>query len=105
MLSPALGYPTKTAAIEALLGQGLDAKAIAEQLGCRKINVQRLIWQANRRVTDRKLVLPRRTLAGLTRAAEARGLTVEELVIGLLDFVIEEDAFDALLGEPETFHG
>ena len=31
---PTLGFPTKTAAIEALLGQGLEPRAVAERIGC-----------------------------------------------------------------------
>lgn len=100
MLKATLGYPSRTAAIEALLAQGLPIDDIVDQVGGTANSVHCLIATARNRVTDRKVILPRETIVALAAPAAARGITPAELVLQLLDVLIRDDVFDILLGEP-----
>lgn len=102
---PVLGYPSKTAAIHAMLGEGLDEQTVADRLGMSKANVQRLKNAREGNITDRKVLLPRDVFSALRLQAEMRGTTALKLANQLLNQVVRDDLFDALLGEPGEADG
>lgn len=100
MYKATLGYPSRTAAIEALLAAGKTRDEIVETIGGSANSIYQLINLSERRVTDRKVLLPRGLQRSLAMAAEARGTEPHSLVIELLEVIVQDDLFDALLGEP-----
>lgn len=104
MIKPVLGYPSRTAAIEALLGRGLTAQEIAREIGGSVNSVQRLMWQIQQRSTDRRITLSRLMIDSLRSEAARRGREPAELATRLLEVIARDDLFDALLGEIEVGH-
>lgn len=105
MIEPVLGYPSRTAAVEALLAQGLTRSEIAAEIGGTENAVQMLIYSRKRRLTDRKMVLPRAMVDALAAEAMVRGVSPTELALQLLEVIVRDELFDPLLGECEARHG
>jgi hypothetical protein len=101
MIKPTLGYPTRTAAVEAMLADGLSRREIASEIGGTENSIQMLIYLAKRRQADRKIVLSRPMIEVLRGEAARRGTKPAALAHHLLETIVSDDLFDALLGEPE----
>lgn len=99
MYKATLGYPSRTAAVEALLAEGRSVDEIVETIGGTANSVYQLISLSQRRVTDRKVILSRELVNSLKAPAAARGIEPAELVLQLLEVIVRDDVFDALLGE------
>ncbi len=102
MIKPTLGYPTRTAAVEAMLAQGLSRREIAREIGASENSIQMLIYLAERRLSDRRIVLQRAMAEALRGEAGRRGTTPCELARCLLEAIVRDELFDALLGECEA---
>lgn len=102
MIKPVLGYPSRTAAIEALLASGLTPQQIAGEIGGSVNSVQRLMWQIERRTSDRRVTLPRTMIDALRGEAARRDCEPAELATRLLRVIVRDELFDALLGEIEV---
>jgi hypothetical protein len=105
MIKPTLGYPTRTAAIEAFLADGMEPRGIAAKLDVSLNSVQQLIYLSERRLADRKIVLTRPMIDLLGGEAARRGTSAAELAHRLLELIVHDDLFDALLGEAGVRHG
>lgn len=105
MIRPTLGYPTRTAAVEALVAQGLSRREIADEIGGTENSVQQLIYFAEQRVAGRRVVLPRLLMQQLEEHAASRDTSAAELVCAVLEVVVRDDLFEPLLGEPEASGG
>lgn len=102
MIKPVLGYPSRTAAIEAFLLEGLSAQQIAGEIGGSVNSVQKLIWQIDRRTSDRQMTLSRPMIEALRTEAALRRCEPSELATRLLEVIVRDELFDALLGEREV---
>jgi transcriptional regulator with XRE-family HTH domain len=97
------------AQIPELVGQGLSRAEIAERLGCKRSSLQTVcsingisLWHRDRRrVWDGPLTLALKpqTLARLQKRAEASGISEAKLASRLLDLIVKEDLYDAVLDE------
>lgn len=101
MHKPVLGYPSLTAACEALADQGLEAYEIAQKVNRTPARVQRLLAAGKKRCGDRKILLTRDSISSLQDEAARRALSVDVLATELLERICEDDLFDALLGEAD----
>jgi len=91
---PTLGYESRGDAVMALLQQGLDVREIAERIGSNRRAVGCILRHTRKR---RGIQGPPRLV--LTRAAHARGLTLQELEARLLDVVARKNLVALLLDE------
>lgn len=112
---PTAGYPSRTAAVEALRARGLKTSAIAAQLGLAPSTVSALECSAARTAAGSRrlgmpphrsgLVLPLDVSAGLRRAAVLRGWSVDRLALRLLEAIAAEDLVDAVLDDAGGLDG
>jgi hypothetical protein len=96
---PVLGYPSVTAACKALAAEGLSPVEIGDRVGRDAIAVRNLLCAAKRGLVDRRLLLPLKMARALAEEAKMRGVTVAELVEQLLEVVVRDGLYEALLGE------
>ncbi len=110
---PCLGYPSRTAAVLALLGEGRKPREVAVMLGIEPSRVSNLAWSGRlvkgRRTADRMpravvrggktMVVSRETLALLEQDADRRGITVNELARRLLDRIAQDRLVVAVLDD------
>jgi hypothetical protein len=97
------------AQIPELVGQGLGRAEIAERLGCKRSSLQTVcsingisLWHRDRRRAldgPLTLALKPQTLARLQKRAEASGISETKLASRLLDLIVKEDLYDAVLDE------
>jgi transcriptional regulator with XRE-family HTH domain len=97
------------AQIPELVGLGLSRAEIAERLGCKRSSLQTVcsingisLWhRGRRRASDGPLTLALKpqTLARLQKRAEACGISETKLASRLLDLIVKEDLYDAVLDE------
>ena len=103
---PTLGYPSRTAAVMALLDQGLTIEEIAERIGISVHNVQNLIYYRQKipRQKDGQAIairLNERLNSALAELATRRGVQPAEIATKILSTVIEEDLVDAVLDDEQ----
>ena len=109
-VKPTIGYPTRTDAVRALRGQGLTDAQIGERIGVTAKHVANLV--AGSGTADRRqvqsvdaptpaslIVVPRLTRERLRIYARRRDISVDRLVLDLLDAIAEDRLVDAILGE------
>jgi hypothetical protein len=103
---PTLGYPSITAACQALAASGLKPREIGERVGREANFVTGVLASGKDRLADRKLLLPMKMARALAEEGRARGISAAELVDQLLEVIVRDDLFEALLGElDEVGHG
>lgn len=104
---PSLGYPSRTEAVLALRRQGRTTREIARAIGIEIKTVVALECSAGRRRDSRPIAA--RPAAGLSLGtrqklrphAARRGVSVDALVLMLVDQVAEADLVDAVLDDRE----
>lgn len=106
---PTLGYPTRTAAVHALRGQGLSTRQIADAIGIKVATVSALECGSGRaraiRPTrpseqlGRTVVVPIDVLDALGPHAARRGIHPNNLARLILSTVVDEDMIDAVLDD------
>lgn len=97
---PCLGYPSRSAAVLALRERGLSHHQIAARTGIPVENIGALYHSARRsRDGVRSMPVQVATLKALAPAAEARGLTIAELVDRLLGAIADGQLVDAVLDD------
>lgn len=109
---PCLGYPSRTAAVVALRGQGLSTNAIARKIGIEPKTVSALegsLWRGNLRPIkpvssanpnwQNFIRIDPETLAALRAPAARRGLSVQSLVEQLLIVMTDDGLVDALMDD------
>lgn len=99
-MAPVLGYPTLAYACAALRAQGLENRDIAKRVGRTEGQVRASLCSLDHAARPRRALLPMTLVRGFAKEAEARGLTVPELALQLLDVIHRDGLVDALLGEP-----
>jgi hypothetical protein len=85
-----------------MLAEGRTFDEIVATIGGTRNSVQKLAWQADRRVADRRIVLSRPMIDALQAEAARRGLSAIDLAQQLLETIIRDELFDPLLGEWEA---
>jgi hypothetical protein len=108
MAKPTLGYPSRTAAVQAMQRQGIADRKIAERIGINTSTVAALA-NSGRRADKRQrrpaeehgrtVLFPVDILDALRPAAAARGITVNTLARRLVEAVIDDDLIDAVLDD------
>lgn len=100
MPKPCLGFPSRTKAAVALEAQGFTDGQIAEKMGVPKRNVGALLASA-RRSADRETRVPikKTTESLLMLEATARGLSVNELAVRIIDTVARDGLVNAVLDD------
>lgn len=105
---PTLGYPSRTAAVVALRGEGLTPAAIAAKIGIKRETVAALEHSARRgrptRPTEeqgRTIVFPIDLLDELRPHAERRSVHVNALVRRLIECIVDDDLVTAVLGDAD----
>ena len=115
MGTPTLGYPTRTAAVQALRAQGLSSGAIARKIGIEVKTVTALEASARRgaggetgdyrgaRSTSRQhtVAIDNDVLRALRPHAARRQISVNALVRQLLAILADDDLVDALLDDAD----
>ncbi len=102
---PALGYPSRTAAVLELRGQGIDDAEIARRIGIRRETVEALACSAAGRrrrpceANGRTVVFPIDVLDALGPHAAARGISPNELARRLVETAIDDNLIDAVLDD------
>ncbi|PWE32754.1 hypothetical protein DDZ14_08385 [Maritimibacter sp. 55A14] len=102
---PALGYPSRTAAVVALRNQGKTFAQIGRMIGITAKTASALAHSAQRSHRhDLNEIRPDAVLDGeainaLQPYATRRGLTVGELVCLLIETVVEDQIIDAVLDD------
>lgn len=104
---PTLGYPTRTAAVEALREQRLSTGEIAARIGISRAAVTALEHSAGRRKTrpaeqlGRTVLFPADVLEALRPHAERRGVHPNALARRIVECVVDDDLVDAVLDDRE----
>lgn len=101
---PALGYPSRTAAVLALRAERQTTDAIARQLGIEPKTVVALERSAERcralvAEGNRTILFPAELLAALALHAAKRGMRANALARRLVEMAIEGDLVDAILDD------
>ncbi|MBN9078224.1 MAG: hypothetical protein BGN87_06400 [Rhizobiales bacterium 65-79] len=107
---PTLGYPSRTAAVLALLGEGKTKAEIARKIGIKLDTVSALECSARRwngaRTGNpdvcRSILLPLGVLQRLAPAARASGLRRETLAALIIEKVAEDSLVDAVLDDGDS---
>ncbi len=93
---PTLGYPSRREAILALAGEGLTIAEIASRVGAsRKAVSNQLCHVRGKRGYQSYYRIV------LAVAAKARGITVQELELRLLDVIARHDLVDAIMDDQQ----
>jgi len=107
---PTLGYPSRTEAVLALRGKGLDTSEIAESIGIEIKTVVALECSAARSARRHKrpseqqgrtIVFPVDVLGSLRPHAQARGITVNKMVRDIVAAVADDELVDAILDDTD----
>jgi len=102
---PALGYPSRTAAVLALRADDVPTGEIARRLGIEPKTVAALEVSAARKHKrqdageGRAILIPDSALRGLRRAASRRGMTPHKLARVIVVTVADNDLIDAVLDD------
>ncbi|MCB1462100.1 MAG: hypothetical protein KDJ90_06670 [Nitratireductor sp.] len=103
---PTLGYPSRSAAVVALRGEGESDRRIAELIGIPVERIGALYVSATRqrpaRPSERDartVTFPNSILDKVEPAARARGITANELIRRLVETIADDDLFEAVLDE------
>ncbi|MGY5789081.1 hypothetical protein ACXHXM_02120 len=105
---PALGYPSRTAAALALKAEGLNNGQIADRLGIEKKKVNGLISSSDairqnrtsQKNTTSSVAMINPDIRRMLRPhAEKRELTVDALLVLLIERVAEESLVDAVMDD------
>ncbi len=91
---PTLGFSTRGEAVMALAGEGLSISEIARRVGTNRKAVSCLL-----RHVRRKHGYQGYYRTEFTVAAKARGITVQELELRLLDIIARHGLVDAILDD------
>lgn len=112
---PCLGYPSRTAAIAALRGQGQSTVAIARMIGIDPKTVSALELGSGRARSARTprpheemcrtVLFPIDVLAALGPHAAKRGIHPNHLARLIVSTVIDENMVDAVLDDAEDLKG
>jgi len=94
-----LGYRSQVDACVALADAGLTPAEIGVRIGRDAGHVRAALRGRKAVPKPRTFTLPRHIIECLGSAAAARGIEPVELARQLLDTIVEDDLFDALLGE------
>lgn len=104
-----LGYPTRTAAVQALRREGRTTREIARAIGIEVKTVVALEVSANRWRTASatpaaaaSFAVPLNTRIRLRSAAARRNVSVDRLILMLVDAIAEGDLVDAVLDDEEA---
>ncbi len=105
--TPTLGYPSLTAAVDALKQQGFPPRAIAAQIGCEIAKVTSVLKNARERERLRKpapgaaatVTLPPDLVAALRPHAEVRGMPPAELARKIVEEAVKGGLIDAVLDD------
>lgn len=104
-----LGYPTRTAAVQALRREGRTTGEIAKLIGIEVKTVAALEASANRwraasatPAPAASFAVPLNTRIRLRPAAARRGVTVDRLILMLVDAIADGDLVDAVLDDEEV---
>lgn len=104
-----LGYPTRTAAVQALRREGRTTGEIARLIGIEVKTVAALEasasrWRAvsSKPTTPASFAIPLNTRVRLRPDAARRGVSVDRLVLMLVDAVAEGGLVDAVLDDEEA---
>lgn len=106
---PCLGYPSRTAAIQALRGAGLGTSAIAREIGISEKNVIALECSSGRsrrmprpsEALGRTVVLPVDVLNSLGPHAARRNISTNHLVRLLISTVVDEGLVDSVMDDAD----
>jgi hypothetical protein len=105
---PTLGYPTRAAAVDAMDARGLTPTEIAQAIGdgvtANSVSVTLCHIRNGRRrapATTRTVVFSVDILKSLRVHADARCISVNELVRRLIDHIVGEDLVDSVLDDGE----
>lgn len=101
---PTLGYPSRTAAVQALRAAGITDPEIAQRIGIRRETVAALAASGERRVrpaerNGRTVVFPVDILTALAPHAVARGISVNELARRVVEAVVDDNLVTAVLDD------
>lgn len=106
---PALGYPSRTAAVAALRQQGCGTAEIAARIGINEGAVTALEASGRRpraarpaEAQGRTVLFPADILDRLRPDAERRGISVNELARRIVEAVAEDRMVDAVLDDGEA---
>ncbi len=101
---PTLGYPSRTAAVQALRRQNVDTAGIARRIGIHPKAVVALEASARRTRAivaegNRTVLFPKDTLDRLAFAAADRAISANELARRIVETVIDDGLIDAVLDD------
>ena len=104
---PTLGYPTRTAAVQALAANGLHTSEIARRIGIEEKSVSALLCSARRskrpaEKNGRTVLFPIDILNALRIAAAKRNISVNELARRIVEAVADDGLIDAVLDDGGT---
>ena len=97
---PVAGYPSQAAACAALAERGLAPEEIGRRIGRDAYHVRATLRRLSHGEKPRSLTLPARFARELADEARSRSIAPSELAAHLLDTIVRDDLFEALLGEP-----
>lgn len=106
-----LGYPTRTAAVQALRREGRTTREIAKLVGIEVKTVAALEASANRWRSAKtapipsSFAIPLHTRLKLRPHAARRNVSVDRLLLMLADAIAEGDLVDAVLDDAEVSNG
>lgn len=98
---PAAGFASQAAACAVLSESGLSPHEIAQKIERHPNHVRAILRRLSLGERPRSFNLPTRVAGSLAPAAAARGLSPLQLATQLLEQIVRDDLFEALLGEPE----
>lgn len=107
---PTNGYPSRTAAVVAMRGQGVRDSVIAQRLGIEPKTVSALAISAERKAARRAtetgwnpprsaLILPEDVKRRLRKAAVVRGVSVYQLALTIVEIAATNGLVDAILDD------
>lgn len=101
---PCLGYRSQAQACAALADAGHSPEEIAGKIGRDANHVRATLRRVRVPAKARTFTLPLSLLRGLEGPAAERGITSSELAARLIEAIVVDDLFEALLGELEDGH-
>jgi len=100
-----LGYPSRTAAVAALIESGRKPGEIATLIGCTLLevyNARKFHRSLGEPIPDKTVLFGGDIFQRGERFAMARGITVNELFRRIVETAIEENIVDAVLDDREA---